>query len=114
MRYRVSRTAAIRPSQFSALNPLDPLYEEEERGENHDRYPDIEKVEHGALQGFLLACATWRATRPGEAGGARTRACRRSSGDGQGRVRPLTDSVKTQESGKSPVQAGPMRRPDGS
>ncbi len=64
-------TPAIRPIRFSALKTLDPLHEEEERSENYDRQPDIEKVEHGALQGFLLACAPWRATRPGEAGGAR-------------------------------------------
>lgn len=50
-------TPAIRPIRFSALKTLDPLHEEEERSENYDRQPDIEKVEHGALQGFLLACA---------------------------------------------------------
>ena len=47
-------TPAIRPIRFSALKTLDPLDEEEERGENHDRQPDIDEVKHGALQGFLL------------------------------------------------------------
>ena len=44
----------MRPMMFSALKALDPLHEEEERGENHDGQPDIDEVEHGALQGFLL------------------------------------------------------------
>jgi len=47
----------MRPMMFSALKALDPLHEEEERGENHDGQPDIDEVEHGALQGFLLVCA---------------------------------------------------------
>jgi hypothetical protein len=47
----------MRPMMFSALKTLDPLHEEEERGENHDRQPDIDEVEHGTLQGFLLVCA---------------------------------------------------------
>lgn len=38
----------MRPMMFSALKTLDPLHEEEERGENHDRQPDIDEVEHGA------------------------------------------------------------------
>ena len=71
-------TPAIRPIRFSALKTLDPLDEEEKRGENHDRQPDIDEVEHGALQGFLLVCATWPATRSGgcgrRAGGPRARA----------------------------------------
>ena len=50
-------TPAIRPIRFSALKALDPLHEEEKRGENHDDQPDIDEVEHGALQGFLLVCA---------------------------------------------------------
>ena len=49
----------MRPIRFSALKALDPLDEEEKRGENHDRQPDIDEVEHGALQGFLLVCAPW-------------------------------------------------------
>jgi hypothetical protein len=66
-------TPAIRPIRFSALKTLDPLDEEEERGENHDRQPDIDEVEHGALQGFLLVCALWPVIRSGEAdGGARS------------------------------------------
>ena len=40
---------AMRPMMFSALKALDPLDEQEERGENDDRYADIEQVEHGAL-----------------------------------------------------------------
>jgi hypothetical protein len=64
-------TPTIRPIRFSALKTLDPLDEEEERGENHDRQPDIDKVKHGALQGFLLVCAPWPAARSGEAGGGR-------------------------------------------
>ena len=64
-------TPAIRPIRFSALKTLDPLHEEEQRGENHDCQPDIDEVEHGALQGFLLVCAPWPATRSGEAGGGR-------------------------------------------
>jgi hypothetical protein len=40
-------TAAIRPTQFSALNPLDPLDEKEERGEDNDRHGHIKKVIHG-------------------------------------------------------------------
>ncbi len=50
-RYTVSRTPPIRPIQFSTLKTFDPLDEEEERGEDNDRYADIEKIEHGALLG---------------------------------------------------------------
>jgi hypothetical protein len=53
----VTMTPAIRPIRFSALKALDPLHKEEKRGENHDGQPDIDEVEHGALQGFLLMCA---------------------------------------------------------
>ena len=67
----VSRMPTIRPIQFSALKALNPLHEEEERGENDDRQPDIDEVEHGALLGFLLVCAPWPAARSGEAGGGR-------------------------------------------
>ena len=72
----VTMTPAIRPIRFSALKTLDPLDEEEKRGENHDGQPDIDEVEHGALQGFLLVCATWPATRSGArvAGGPRMQA----------------------------------------
>jgi hypothetical protein len=52
----VTMTPAIRPIRFSALKALDPLDEEEKRGENHDDQPDIDEVEHGALQGFLRVC----------------------------------------------------------
>jgi hypothetical protein len=48
----VTITPAIRPIRFSALKTLDPLDEEEERGEHHDRQPDIDEVKHGALLGF--------------------------------------------------------------
>src|ERR1700728_883778 len=101
-------TPAIRPIRFSALKTLDPLDEEEERSENHDRQPDIGEVKHGALQGFLLVCAPWPATRSG--GGGRRAACvfRQLPGGGQGLVWPLTDSVNPQERRKSPVYAGPM------
>ena len=119
-------TPAIRPIRFSALKTLDPLDEEEKRGENHDRQPDIDEVEHGALQGFLLVYATWPATRSGGCGGGwparygrpawggRRASCGHFSGGGQGCLRPLTDSVKPQETVKSPVHARPMRGPCGS
>jgi hypothetical protein len=42
--------AAIRPTQFSALKVLDPLDDEEEHGENDDRYADDQKVVHGFSQ----------------------------------------------------------------
>ena len=80
----VTMTPAIRPIRFSALKTLDPLDEEEERGENHDRQPDIDEVEHGALQGFLLVCAPW-ARHPLGGGGWRA-AC---SGSFQEAVRTL-------------------------
>jgi hypothetical protein len=38
--------AAIRPTQFSALKVLDPLDDEEEHGENDDRYADDQQVVH--------------------------------------------------------------------
>jgi hypothetical protein len=40
-------TAAIRPTQFSALNPLDPLDEQEEQDEDSDRHGHVKKVIHG-------------------------------------------------------------------
>lgn len=76
-------TPTIRPIRFSALKTLDPLHEEEERSENHDRQPDIDEVEHGALLGFPEVIVRLYAG--------------------------LTDSVKPRERRKSPVQAGPMR-----
>jgi hypothetical protein len=47
MRYTASRTAAIRPTQFSALKPLDPLDQEDEQGEHDDRDGHEENVKHG-------------------------------------------------------------------
>ena len=47
MRYTVSRTAAIRPTQFSALKPLDPLYQEDEQREHDDRDGYVQQVIHG-------------------------------------------------------------------
>jgi hypothetical protein len=47
----------IRPIQFSALKALDPLDEEEERGEYDDRQPDVDEVEHGALLGVAAGVA---------------------------------------------------------
>jgi hypothetical protein len=38
--------AAIRPTQFSALNSLDPLDEEEEQGEDDHRDEDGPKIVH--------------------------------------------------------------------
>jgi hypothetical protein len=38
--------AAIRPTQFSALKVFHHPHEEEERGENDDRYADDEQVIH--------------------------------------------------------------------
>ena len=40
-------TAAISPTQFSALNPLDPLDEEKEQGEDDDRHGHVQNVIHG-------------------------------------------------------------------
>jgi hypothetical protein len=39
--------AAMRPTQFSALNVLDHPDEEEEQGEDDDRYADDQQVIHG-------------------------------------------------------------------
>ena len=39
--------AAIRPTQFSALKPLDPLDEQNEYGEDDDRHGHVKKVIHG-------------------------------------------------------------------
>jgi hypothetical protein len=36
----------IRPIQFSALNALDPLQDEEEHGEDDDRQRDVKHVRH--------------------------------------------------------------------
>jgi hypothetical protein len=47
----VTRTPTIRPIQFSALKALDPLDEKEERGEDDDRQPDVQEIEHRALLG---------------------------------------------------------------
>ena len=41
-------TAAIRPTQFSALKVLDHPDEEEERREDDDGYADNQKVIHGS------------------------------------------------------------------
>jgi hypothetical protein len=43
----VRRMAVIRPTQFSALKPLDPLDEQEEQREDDDRHGHIKKVFHG-------------------------------------------------------------------
>ena len=40
--------AAIRPTQFSALKLLDPLDQQEEQGEDDDRYGHVKQVVHGA------------------------------------------------------------------
>jgi hypothetical protein len=40
-------TAAIRPTQFSALKVLDRLNEKEEGSEDDDGHPDDEQVIHG-------------------------------------------------------------------
>jgi len=39
---------------FSALKALDPLDEKEERGEDDDRQPDVDEVEHGTLLAFRV------------------------------------------------------------
>jgi hypothetical protein len=49
----VTKAPRMRPIRFSALKALDPLDEEEQRGEDHDRQPDVDEVEHEALLGFL-------------------------------------------------------------
>jgi hypothetical protein len=43
----VRMTAAIRPTQFSALKPLDPLDEKEEQGEDDNRHGHVKQVIHG-------------------------------------------------------------------
>jgi hypothetical protein len=43
----------IRPIRFSALKALNPLQQEEEQGEYHDREADIKHVGHGVLPGLL-------------------------------------------------------------
>ena len=53
----VSTMPPIRPIQFSALKALDPLDEQEERGEHDDRQPDVYEVEHGALLGVTAGVA---------------------------------------------------------
>jgi hypothetical protein len=53
----VSTTPTMRPMMFSALKALDPLDEEEERGEHDDRQPDVDEVEHGALLGVAAGAA---------------------------------------------------------
>src|SRR5713101_8189789 len=45
---------AIRPIRFSALNALNPLHQEKERGEYHDRQADVDHVGHGVLP--CVAC----------------------------------------------------------
>jgi hypothetical protein len=50
-RYTVSATPIMRPIRFSALKALDPLQDEEEHGEYHERQTDVEQVLHGALLG---------------------------------------------------------------
>jgi hypothetical protein len=40
--------AAIRPTQFSALNVLDRPHDEEEHREDHDGYADDQQVIHGS------------------------------------------------------------------
>jgi hypothetical protein len=42
----VITTAAIKPTQFSALNVFDPLDEEEEQGEDDDRHADVQQIPH--------------------------------------------------------------------
>ena len=42
----MSKMAAIRPTQFSALNVLGPLNDEEEHGEDDDGYADHQQVVH--------------------------------------------------------------------
>jgi hypothetical protein len=58
----VSTMPTMRPMMFSALKALDPLDEEEERGEHDDRQPDVDEVEHGALLGVTagVACGSGR------------------------------------------------------
>ena len=46
----MSAMDAIRPTQFSALKVLNPPDDEEEHGENDDRYADDQKVVHGDSQ----------------------------------------------------------------
>src|ERR1700761_530103 len=40
-------TAAIRPTQFSALKPLNPLDQQEQQSEDDDRHGHVEHVGHG-------------------------------------------------------------------
>jgi len=43
----VRSTAVIRPTQFSALKPLDPLDQEDHEGEDDDRHGHVKNVIHG-------------------------------------------------------------------
>src|SRR5450631_1050635 len=43
----VRMMAVIRPTQFSALKLLDPLDQQEEQGEDDDRYGHVKQVVHG-------------------------------------------------------------------
>jgi hypothetical protein len=101
----------MRPIRFSALKAFDPLHKEVKRGENHDRQPDIGEVLHGTLQGFLLVCAPWPATRSAEADGGRPvqapfrwRSGPCAVADGFSEA-----SGKGGESGPNGTHAGPMR-----
>lgn len=71
---------------LSALKALDPLDEKDERGENHDRQPDIDEVEHGALLGVPASC--W------------------------GRLPAPTPPVNPRKPAEGRVHARPMRRHD--
>jgi hypothetical protein len=46
-------TAAMRPTQFSALKMLGPLDDEEEHGEHHEGEADVEQVVHGSMKSPL-------------------------------------------------------------
>jgi len=89
----VSRDAPIRPIQSSTLKAFDPLDEGEERGEDNDRYADIEKSEHGDLLGVPEGVGRH---------GLPRRAAGRCSDGGQARCAAPTRPSDTPESGKRP------------
>jgi len=59
---------------FSALNALDPLDQQEERGKDDDRQADVDHVGHGALLGqrcYLLLKEEKSRQKPSQTGSMR-------------------------------------------
>jgi hypothetical protein len=53
-RYTTSAMPARSPIQFSALKALNPLHQEPEKAEDHDREYDDDQIGHIALLGARL------------------------------------------------------------